>query len=152
MMAEVKRVLLVEDSDDDAELTLSALAEHRLANEVVRVRDGAEALDYLYRRDGFAARPRGNPVLMLLDLKMPRMGGLEVLRQVKSDPQLRGVPVVILTSSREESDLVESYNLGVNAYVVKPVDFRDFVVAVAQLGAFWIVANEPPPAALSKPL
>lgn len=151
-MAEVKYVLLVEDSDDDAELTVSALAEHRLANEVVRVRDGAEALDYLYRRDGFAARPLGNPVLLLLDLKMPRVGGLEVLRQVKSDPQLRGIPVVMLTSSREESDLVESYNLGVNAYVVKPVDFRDFVVAVAQLGAFWIVANEPPPPALSRPL
>lgn len=151
-MAEVKYVLLVEDSDDDAELTVSALAEHRLANEVVRVRDGAEALDYLYRRDGFAARPLGNPVLLLLDLKMPRVSGLEVLRQVKSDPQLRGIPVVMLTSSREESDLVESYNLGVNAYVVKPVDFRDFVVAVAQLGAFWIVANEPPPPALSRPL
>lgn len=145
MMAEVKRVLLAEDSDEDAELTMAALKEHRLANEVVRVRDGAEALDYLYRRNGFAGRSHDNPVLVLLDLKMPRVDGLEVLRQVKGDPQFRNIPVVVLTSSREETDLVKSYELGVNGYVVKPVVFPDFVEAVHQIGAYWIVANEPPP-------
>lgn len=145
MMTELRRILLAEDSINDAELTLAALTEHRVANEVVVVRDGAEALDYLYRRNGFAQRSVGNPAVLLLDLKMPKVDGLEVLRQVKTDPMLRTIPVVMLTSSREEQDLVRSYELGVNAYVVKPVDFVHFVDAVKQLGGFWGLVNEPPP-------
>jgi CheY-like chemotaxis protein len=116
-----------------------------LANEVVVVGDGAEALDYLLRRGAFAERERGNPAVVLLDLKMPRVDGLEVLRHLKADPELRTIPVVIMTSSREERDLVESYRLGVNAYVVKPVDFEQFVAAVKEVGMFWAVINEPPP-------
>jgi CheY-like chemotaxis protein len=146
MMARIRRVLLAEDDPNDIELTLAALAEHHLLNEIVTVRDGAEALDYLYARGAYAGRRDGNPALLLLDIKMPRVDGLEVLRQVKSDPNLRTIPVVMLTSSREEQDLIRSYELGVNAYVVKPVDFRDFVDAVRRLGAFWAVVNEPPPA------
>jgi len=145
MLADLKRILLVEDSPQDVELTLEALAEHHLANEVVVARDGSEALDYLYARGAFQGRPPGNPVLMLLDLKMPKVDGLQVLRAVKTDPALRTVPIVMLTSSREERDLVESYRLGVNSYVVKPVDFHEFVQAVKQLGAFWAELNEPPP-------
>ena len=145
MIAEIKRVLLVEDNPNDAELTLEALAEHRLANEVVALRDGAEALDYLHARGRFSGRPSGNPALVLLDLKMPKVDGLEVLREMKTDEHLKTIPVVILTSSREEKDLVESYRLGVNAYVVKPVEFGAFIDAVKQLGAFWAVINEPPP-------
>jgi len=144
-MNTLKRILYAEDSPADVELTLAALEEHHLANEVVVVGDGVEALDFLYRRGAFANRPAGNPAVVLLDLKMPRLDGLEVLRQVKSDPDLRTIPVVIMTSSREERDLVESYRLGVNAYVVKPVDFEQFVAAVKEVGMFWALVNEPPP-------
>ena len=151
MIADIRRVLLVEDNPNDVELTLAALAEHHLANEVVVLRDGAEALDYLYGRGAYASRPPENPALVLLDLKMPKVDGLEVLRQMKGDEQLKTIPVVMLTSSREEKDLIESYQLGVNAYVVKPVDFPEFVEAVKQLGAFWAVVNEPPPAASRTP-
>jgi CheY-like chemotaxis protein len=139
------RILLAEDSAQDAELTLNALAEHNITNSVDLARDGAEALDYLYKRGKFAGRQGGNPVLVLLDLKMPRMDGLEVLRTVKADPQLRIIPVVILTSSREEQDVVRSYELGVNAYVVKPVEFDQFMRAVRDLGLFWLLINETPP-------
>jgi CheY-like chemotaxis protein len=145
VIADLKRIVLAEDNAHDAELTLTALRENRVSNEVVTVRDGAEALDYLYRRNRFAGRPGGNPAVVLLDLKMPRVDGIEVLRQVKSDPSLRSIPVVVLTSSREEQDLVRTYNLGVNAYVVKPVDFHEFIEAVKLLGGFWAVVNETPP-------
>lgn len=146
-MTTLKRILLAEDNKKDVELTLAALAEHRLANTVTVVRDGAEALDYMYRRGKYAGHDDGLPVVVLLDLKMPKVDGLEVLRQMKSDPQLKNIPVVMLTSSREEQDLVTSYNLGVNAYVVKPVDFAQFVESIKTLGCFWAVLNEPPPAA-----
>src|SRR5437899_2174441 len=126
-MAELKRILLVEDSKKDVELTLAALDEHRLANEVLVARDGAEALDYLRRRGAFAAREDGEPGVIFLDLKLPKVDGLEVLRQIKSDESLRMIPVVVVTSSREEQDLVKSYQLGGNAYVVKPIDFEQFV-------------------------
>jgi CheY-like chemotaxis protein len=139
------RILLAEDSAQDVELTLNALGEHNISNLVDIARDGAEALDYLYRRGAYAARQSGNPVLILLDLKMPKVDGLEVLRTVKADPRLRTIPVVILTSSREEQDVVRSYELGVNAYVVKPVEFDKFVAAVRELGMFWMLLNEPPP-------
>jgi len=141
----LKRILLVEDNANDAELTLEALSEHNLANEVDRVNDGAEALDYLYQRGAYAARENGNLAVILLDLKLPKVDGLEVLRTVKSDDKLKYIPVVVLTSSREESDLVESYRLGVNAYVVKPVNFSEFINAVKEVGAFWAIVNEPPP-------
>jgi CheY-like chemotaxis protein len=144
-MAELRRILLAEDSANDVELTLAALEQHRLANEIDVVSDGAEALDYLYARGAFAGRPGGDPALVLLDLKMPRMDGLDVLRQIKADARLKTVPVVMLTSSREEQDLVESYELGVNGYVVKPVDFAEFMEAVRHIGVFWAVLNEPPP-------
>ena len=150
MMAELMRILLAEDSANDIELTLAALAEHKLANQVDVVRDGAEALDYLYRRGSFKARSNGNPAVLLLDLKMPRVNGLEVLRTIKGDPALQTIPVVMLTSSREEGDLIQSYQLGVNAYVVKPVAFADFMTAVRQLGGFWALVNEAPPAAVSR--
>ena len=145
MTLELKRILLVDDSVRDTELALDALAQQHLANEVVAVRDGLEALDYLYRRGRFADRPGGQPAVVLLDLKMPTVDGLEVLQQIKSDPQLKTIPVVVLTSSQEESDLIRSYQLGVNAYIVKPVQFREFVAALQQVGAFWAVVNEPPP-------
>ena len=144
-MKELKRILFAEDNQNDVELTLAALAEHNLANEVVVVGDGAEALDYLYRRKGFAGRDNVHPAVILLDLKMPKVDGLEVLRTLKSDPELKTIPVVILTSSREESDLVRSYELGVNAYVVKPVAFQQFMEAVKNLGIFWALINETPP-------
>ncbi len=150
MIAEISRILLVEDSPQDVELTLEALSEHNLANEVVALGDGEQALDYLYARGKFQGRKNGNPALVLLDLKMPKVDGLEVLRTMKTDPKLKTIPVVMLTSSREEKDLVESYRLGVNAYVVKPVDFQEFVKAVRQLGVFWAVINEPPPATLAR--
>jgi CheY-like chemotaxis protein len=141
----LKRILLVEDDPKDVELTLAALAEHKLANEVAIARDGVEALDYLYRRGAFAQRPVGNPVVILLDLKMPRMDGIRVLQQIKTEKQLRMIPVVILTSSRESQDLEACYRLGVNAYVVKPVRFLDFVDGVKQTGVFWALLNQPPP-------
>ena len=145
MITELRTILLAEDSPNDVELSIAALRESHLANEVAVTRDGAETLDYLYRRNAFNGRPGGNPALMLLDLKMPKVDGIEVLRQIKSDPQLKTIPVVVLTSSREEEDLLRSYNLGVNAYVVKPVGFGDFMEAVKTIGAFWAVVNEPPP-------
>jgi CheY-like chemotaxis protein len=149
-MAELKRILLAEDNPKDVELTLTALDEHNLANEVVVVNDGAEALDYLYRRGKFSMRADNDPAVVLLDLKMPKVDGLEVLRTIKKDDKLKTIPLVILTSSREEKDLVESYKLGVNAYVVKPVNFQQFIEAVKELGAFWAVINEPPPGSVRK--
>ena len=149
-MAMLKRILLAEDNENDLELTLTALAEHNLANEVVVVRDGAEAWDFLCHKGSFADRNGGNPAVVLLDLKMPKVDGLEVLRQIKQDDALRQIPVVMLTSSREENDLVESYRLGVNAYVVKPVEFSRFVQAVRELGVFWAVINEAPPGSVRK--
>jgi two-component system response regulator len=144
MSTPLKRILLVDDNLQDVELTINALDQSSLANEVFNLRDGAEALDYLYRRGKFADRPSGLPAVMLLDLKMPKVDGIEVLRQIKNDPKLKILPVVIMTSSREEQDLVKSYELGVNAYIVKPVQFHDFVEAVKLVGAFWAVVNEPP--------
>ena len=140
-----RRILLAEDNPNDIELTLAAFREHHLANAVDVAHDGAEALDYLYRRGAFAHRAALDPVVILLDLKMPRVDGLEVLRTVKGDPALRLIPVVVLTSSREDRDIIESYRLGVNAYVVKPVEFDNFIKAVAELGLFWALTNEPPP-------
>ena len=145
MITSVQSILLAEDNANDAELTLEALRGYRVVNDIIVVRDGAEALDYLYRRRRFVERSPENPGLILLDLKMPKIDGLEVLRQVKGDTNLRTVPVVVLTSSREEQDLLRSYDLGVNAYVVKPVNFPDFMEAVKLLGGFWAVVNEPPP-------
>lgn len=145
-MVRLKRILLVEDNPNDAELTMEALAEHNLANDVVWVHDGEEALDFLYCRGQYADRECGELAVILLDLKLPKVDGLEVLRTIKGDRRLRLVPVVVLTSSREERDLVESYQLGVNAYVVKPVDFGEFMNAVRELGVFWALINEPPPA------
>jgi CheY-like chemotaxis protein len=147
MLTAVRTILLAEDNDNDVELTLAALRSNRVANDVVVVRDGAEALEYLYRRGSFASRGAESPALILLDLKMPKVDGLEVLRQIKGDPALRTIPVVMLTSSREESDLFQTYDLGVNAYVVKPVEFTSFMEAVKVLGQFWAVINESPPAA-----
>ena len=146
MITSVQCILLAEDNANDVELTLAALRGNHVANEVVVVRDGAEALDYLFRRQRYADRPADNPGLILLDLKMPKVDGIEVLRQVKSDPGLKTIPVVMLTSSREEQDVVRTYDLGVNAYVVKPVVFGDFMDAVKVLGQFWVVINIPPPA------
>lgn len=141
----LKPILLVEDDKRDLELTLVALERSQLANDVVVVRDGALALDYLKREGQHADRVEGNPAVILLDLKLPKVNGLEVLRVVRSTPALRSIPVVMLTSSQEESDVLKSYELGVNAYVVKPVDFKQFVAAIADLGVFWAVLNEPPP-------
>jgi CheY-like chemotaxis protein len=149
-MSALGRILLVEDDPKDVELTLTALEEYHLANEVVITRDGEEALDYLYRRGGFAARSNDNPAVLLLDLKLPKVDGLEVLQQVKSDQNLRMIPVVVLTSSHEEKDMVASYRLGVNAYVVKPVNFHEFVNAIKELGIFWAIVNEPPPGSIKK--
>ena len=146
-MSTPKRILLAEDSPQDVEMTLAAFSEHNLSNQIDVVHDGEQALDYLYRRGPFAERPAGAPVLVLLDLKMPKVDGLEVLRQIKGDENLRTTPVVMLTSSREEQDIVSSYRLGINAYVVKPVDFHSFIEAVKQLGTFWTIHNEPPPQA-----
>jgi CheY-like chemotaxis protein len=143
-MNSLKRILLVEDSTRDAELILDALEGNKLANEIVHVRDGAEALDYLYRRGPFKDRSDDQPALLLLDLKLPKVDGLEVLRQIKGDPALKMIPVVMMTSSRQEQDLVRSYELGVNAYVVKPLKFQDFVDAVKQVSGFWAVLNEVP--------
>ena len=144
-MNDLKRILLVEDNPNDVELTLAAFEEHHLANEVVVVRDGADALDYLFRRGDFADRLVGNPAVVLLDLKLPKVNGLEVLEAVRQDPSMHALPIVVLTSSREEPDLARCYELGVNAYVVKPVDFGDFIKAVGNLGVFWALINQPPP-------
>jgi CheY-like chemotaxis protein len=144
-MLKLKRILLVEDNANDAELTMEALSEHNLVNEVILVRDGAEALDYLYQRGKYAGTDEESIAVILLDLKLPKVDGLEVLRTIKGDQRLRFIPVVVLTSSREERDVVESYRLGVNAYVVKPVNFSEFLSAVKEVGAFWAIINEPPP-------
>jgi len=149
-MAPLKRILLVEDNERDIELTLAALDENNLANEVVVARDGAEALDYLHARGKFTGHANGLPVVVLLDLKMPKVDGLEVLRQMRAEEKLKHVPVVMITSSREEQDLVKSYQFGVNAYVVKPVDFQQFVSSVREIGFFWAIVNEPPPGVLKR--
>ncbi len=144
------RILMVEDDPRDVELTLTALEDYNLANEVVVTRDGEQALDYLYCRGEYKARSIGNPAVLLLDLKLPKVDGLEGLKQIKSDGELRLIPVVVLTSSKEEKDMVASYKLGVNAYVVKPVDFHEFVNAIKELGVFWAIINEPPPGSVRK--
>ena len=141
----LKRILLVDDSALDREMAIDALQQHHLANDVVALRDGVEALDYLFRRGEFANRSDTNPAVILLDLKMPRVDGLEVLRQIKNDPKLKMIPVVVMTSSREDQDLINSYQLGVNAYVVKPLQFGEFIEAIRLLGSFWAVLNELPP-------
>lgn len=144
-MTQLRPILLVEDSSNDIELILTSLADNHLSNEVIVVRDGEEALDYLYRRGVFKMRKEGNPIVVLLDLKLPKIDGLEVLARVKADPVLQLLPVVILTSSNEEPDLRRCYELGTNAYVVKPIDFQEFVSVVKQIGLFWGVVNQPPP-------
>jgi CheY-like chemotaxis protein len=149
-MSKLGRILLVEDDPKDVELTLTALGEYRLANEVVVARDGQQALDYLHCEGEFSNRPNENPAVMLLDLKLPKIDGLEVLQHIRSDGRLKLIPVVVLTSSHEEKDKLRSYTLGVNAYVVKPVDFHEFVNAVKELGIFWAVINEPPPGSVKK--
>jgi CheY-like chemotaxis protein len=149
-MTTIGRILLVEDDPRDVELTLTALEDYKLANEVVVARDGKEALDYLYCREQFSTRPNENPAVMLLDLKLPKVNGLEVLQQIKSDERMRMIPIVVLTSSHEEQDMIRSYKLGVNAYVVKPVDFHEFINAVKELGVFWAVINQPPPGSVQK--
>lgn len=143
------RILLVEDDPNDVHLTLAALGEYNLANEVIVVRDGAEALEFLHANGSYASRSAGNPAVVLLDLKLPKVDGLEVLREIRTDESLKLIPVVVLTSSREDKDMVASYELGVNAYVVKPVDFHRFVDAVRELGIFWAVVNEPPPGSIN---
>ena len=149
-MSSLGRILMVEDDPKDVELTLTALEEYNLANEVVVAGDGEQALDYLYCRGAYQTRGGENPAVILLDLKLPKVDGLEVLKQIKSDEKLKLIPVVVLTSSKEEKDMVASYKLGVNAYVVKPVDFHEFVNAIKELGAFWAVINEPPPGSVRK--
>jgi CheY-like chemotaxis protein len=141
----LRSLLLVEDNPNDVELTLTALKEAKLANEVVVTNDGEQALDFLYRRGRHSGRNGRQPAVILLDLKMPKVDGHEVLRQIRADPELRLIPVVMLTSSREEKDLYESYDKGANSYVVKPVDFEEFITAISKLGVFWALLNEPPP-------
>jgi CheY-like chemotaxis protein len=149
-MDKLGRILIVEDDPKDVELTLAALDEYNLANEVVVTRDGQDALDYLYCRGKYHTRPNDNPAVILLDLKLPKVDGLEVLQQIKSDQRMKMIPVVVLTSSHEEKDMMRSYSLGVNAYVVKPVDFHEFINAVKELGVFWAIVNEPPPGSIKK--
>ncbi len=148
-MNKPKRILLVEDTKADIELTMAALEEHNLANIVDLALDGEEALDYLDKKGKFADRPNCNPIVILLDLKMPKVDGMDVLRKIRSDKRFKLIPVVILTSSREDKDVIESYRLGINAYVVKPVDFNKFVEAIKEIGLFWAVINEPPPEILN---
>jgi DNA-binding response OmpR family regulator len=149
-METIGRILLVEDDPKDTELTMTALEEYNLSNEVVVATDGEEALDYLYYRGKFQRRSGENPAVMLLDLKLPKIDGLEVLQRVKADANLKMIPVVVLTSSREERDMLSSYKLGVNAYVVKPVDFHEFVNAIKELGVFWAIINEAPPGSVRR--
>jgi CheY-like chemotaxis protein len=150
MSTNLGRILMVEDDPKDIDLTLTALEEYNLSNEVVVARDGEEALDYLYCRGKFRERTSDNPAVLLLDLKLPKIDGLEVLQHIKADERLKMIPVVVLTSSREERDMVASYKLGVNAYVVKPVDFHEFVNAIKELGIFWALINEPPPGSMKR--
>jgi DNA-binding response OmpR family regulator len=149
-MEKLGRILMVEDDPKDVELSMTALEDYNLANEVVVARDGEEALDYLFCRGKFRDRSGDNPAVILLDLKLPKVDGLEVLREIKSDAKLKIIPVVVLTSSKEEKDMVTSYKLGVNAYVVKPVDFHEFVNAIKELGVFWALINQPPPGSVRK--
>lgn len=149
-MPDIGRILLVEDDPKDVELTMTALEEYNLSNEVVIASDGEQALDYLYHQGKFQMRSGENPAVLLLDLKLPKVDGLQVLEAVRADANLRMIPVVVLTSSREERDMVSSYKLGVNAYVVKPVDFHEFVNAIKELGVFWAIINEPPPGSVTK--
>jgi CheY-like chemotaxis protein len=149
-MNKLGRILIFEDDPRDVELTLAALAEYNLANEVVITRDGRQALDYLQCAGEFSARTNENPAVLLLDLKLPKVDGLEVLEKIKADEHLKVIPVVVLTSSHEEKDMMKSYRLGVNAYVVKPVDFHEFINAVKELGVFWALINEPPPGSIKK--
>jgi CheY-like chemotaxis protein len=144
-MEDLKRILLVEDDARDVELTLAALAEISIANKIDVVRDGAEALDYIFKQGSYKNRESDNPVVVLLDLKMPKVDGLEVLKQVRKDDKLRNIPIVVLTSSKMESDLIKSYELGVNAYVVKPMEFESFTAAIKEIGSFWAILNELPP-------
>ncbi len=144
-MYELKTILLAEDNPQDVELTIEALAEHNIANDVVAVKDGVEAMEYLNCEGQFKNRKKGNPAVLLLDIKMPRMDGIEVLEAIRKNENLKTLPVVMLTSSREEPDLIKCYALGVNAYVVKPVDFKDFLNAVKHIGIFWAMLNEQPP-------
>lgn len=144
-MSTLRPILLAEDNPNDVELTLTALRGLGLRNEIVVVHDGAAVLEFLQRRNGFSSRAAVPPVVVLLDLKMPRVNGLEALRSIRADPELRNLPIVILTSSREEGDLLQGYELGANSYVVKPVDFEQFIAAVSRIGLFWAVVNEPPP-------
>ena len=144
-MGNLRKILLAEDNPKDVELTIEALSEHNLANNIVVVKDGVEAMEYLRYEGNYKLRNQGNPAVLLLDIKMPRMDGIEVLKAIRSDDKLKTIPVVILTSSREESDLIKSYELGVNAYVVKPVNFKDFIEAIKQIGIFWALLNELPP-------
>lgn len=148
MNVEVKRILIVDDSPNDVELTIAALAENNLANEIVVAEDGVEALDYLYKRCKFTTYEKGNPAIILLDIKMPKMDGIEVLKHIRCEPEFKLIPVIMVTSSREEKDLVESYNLGANSYVVKSVDIVQFINAIKTLGQYWIVVNQPPPACM----
>jgi CheY-like chemotaxis protein len=143
-MVDLKTILIVEDNPQDVELTLEALSTHNLANNVIAVGDGVEAIEYLTYKGKFESRVKGNPSVILLDIKMPRMDGIEVLEYIRADEKLKMIPVVMLTSSREEPDLVKCYKLGVNAYVVKPVGFKDFLEAVKQIGIFWALLNEHP--------
>jgi CheY-like chemotaxis protein len=149
-MATLGRILLVEDDPRDVELTLTALDDYKLANEVVVARDGQQALDYLRCQGEYKTRVNENPAVLLLDLKLPKVDGLEVLKEIRTDERLKFIPVVVLTSSQEEKDMIRSYTLGVNAYVVKPVDFHEFINAVKELGVFWALINEPPPGSMKK--
>ena len=144
MITEVKRILIVDDSPKDVELTIAALSEKNLANEIVVAEDGIEALDYLNKRGKFVDNDHSNPVLILLDIKLPKMNGIEVLEHIRSDPKFKLIPVIMVTSSGEEKDLVESYKLGANAYVVKPVDISQFIDAIKILGQFWVIINKSP--------
>ena len=148
-MVEIRTILFAEDNPRDVELTLEALGDYNLANNVIVVRDGVEAMEYLRREGKYKQRKPGNPAVLLLDIKMPRLDGIQVLKAIRSEDKLKTLPVVMLTSSREEQDLIKSYELGVNAYVVKPVDFKEFIEAVKQLGVFWAVINEVPPVSKS---
>jgi CheY-like chemotaxis protein len=145
MSVQLKTILYAEDNAKDVELTLAALEEHRLANQIIVVKDGVEVLQYLRHEGKFKERAKGDPAVLLLDIKMPRMDGIEVLKEIRNDDQFKLLPIVMLTSSREEQDLIASYQLGANAYVVKPVDFKNFIEAVKQIGIFWAVINEMPP-------